>query len=564
MKAPRFKYSIAEMSARLLRIAGPVKTELIISIITSVLGNMARLGVMAYSSLLILSKGGLIEERSAHYTAMVLLLLVLSGACIAVGRYYEGMISHVGAYRMLAMMRVKFFETISRLAPAYTVGRNVGDIVSIAVSDIETIEFFFAHLLGPIFTIIALPLTTMVIAWQYSPRYISVLLPIYVMISVILPLISMKAGRGIGLRYREALAKVKNVVLESVYGIRDIEIYGIGDERLAMVHEANAQVNRAAHGLTMHKQVTSSTPNFFVYLTRILIIVVSTGLAAEGKGDPAGTVILSMVAIASFASTFSLTSVITNLLQTFASAERLFTLEDAEPSAKEPEHPVEIGEIETIEFRDVRFRYEEGLPEILKGFSLKINKGDRVGIVGESGIGKSTVFRLLLRFWDPTSGEILINGVPSTKISMRELHRRIAVLEQDTFLFDDSIAANIAFGRPDASMDEIIAAAKGAGIHDFIETLPDGYETKMGQMGSRLSGGERQRVGIARCLITRPDIIIMDEPTSSLDVFREKELIRTLREQYADKTLMIISHRRSTLTDCGRIVRIKDGKAVEE
>jgi ATP-binding cassette subfamily C protein len=476
----------------------------------------------------------------------------------------EGMISHVGAYGMLAMMRVKFFESVARLAPAYMVGRNTGDIVSIAVSDIETIEFFFAHLLGPVLTIIALPLTTMIVAWHYSPRYVGVMLPIYVMISVILPLISMKAGRGIGVRYREALSRVKSLVLESVYGIRDIEIFGIGGERLKLVREANNRVNRASHGLTLHKQVTSSTPNFFVYLTRIMIIVVSTALAAEGKGDPAGTVVLSMVAIASFASTFSLTSVITNLLQTYASAERLFTLEDAEPPAKEPEDPVEIGPIETIEFRNVRFRYEEGRPDVLKGFSLKVNKGDRIGIVGESGVGKSTVFRLIMRFWDPVGGEILINGVPSTKISMRELHRRIAVLEQDTFLFDDSIAANIAFGRPDASMEEIVAAAKGAGIHDFIQTLPDGYETQMGQMGSRLSGGERQRVGIARCLLARPDVIIMDEPTSSLDVFREKELIRTLREQYAGKTLMIISHRRSTLTDCRRIVRIEDGRAVEE
>ena len=174
------------------------------------------------------------------------------------------------------------------------------------------------------------------------------------------------------------------------------------------------------------------------------------------------------------------------------------------------------------------------------------------------------MFRLLFRFWDPGEGEILINGVPSTSVSMRELHRRIAVLEQDTFLFDDSIAANIAFGRPDASMEEIVAAARGAGIHDFIETLPDGYETKMGQMGSRLSGGEKQRVGIARCLLMKPDVIVMDEPTSSLDVFREKELIHTLREQCAGKILLMISHRRSTLTDCSRIIKISEGKAEEE
>ncbi|MBR0440835.1 MAG: ABC transporter ATP-binding protein [Firmicutes bacterium] len=250
-------------------------------------------------------------------------------------------------------------------------------------------------------------------------------------------------------------------------------------------------------------------------------------------------------------------------MQTFAAAERLFILEDTEPAAKEPESPAECGPIKTIEFDHVGFRYENGRDKVLDGLDLTINDGDRVGIIGESGVGKSTVFRLLLRFWDPTEGRILINGKDLRTLSLKELRQRIAVLEQDTYLFDDTIAANIAFGKPDASMDEIVEAAKGAGIDEFIKTLPEGYATRMGQMGSRLSGGERQRIGIARCLITRPDVIVMDEPTSSLDVLHEKELIRTLRERHAGKTLLMISHRMSTLTECRRIVRIEDGVAKE-
>ncbi|MBQ2455539.1 MAG: ABC transporter ATP-binding protein, partial [Firmicutes bacterium] len=334
MKKRRFKYSIGEMSRRLLLIAKPIRKHLIISVVASVAGNLGRLGIMGFGAMVMLAAAGLVPAQNApFYTVM----LVISGIAVPAGRYVEGLVSHVGAYGMLAQMRVHFFETIKELAPACLMDRNSGDIISIAVSDIETIEFFFAHLLGPIFDMIILPLVTICVAVHYDPLYAKIILPVYIVISVILPYISMKAGRGVGMRYREGLADVKKLVLESVYGIRDIEIFGYGKERLEMVRDANRRVNRAAHGLTMHRQVTSSTPTFFVYLARILILLAATTLAARGSADPAGTVVVSLVAVASFSSTYSLTSVITNLMQTFAAAERLFILEDTEPAAREPE-----------------------------------------------------------------------------------------------------------------------------------------------------------------------------------------------------------------------------------
>lgn len=557
----RFSYSIAEMVLRLLRIAKPVKGLLALATAASIVGNLAHMGLMGFGAMLLLSCAGWTDAGSPGLFAA---LMVASGALIVLGRYVEGVSSHAGSYRLLASMRIHLFESIRRLAPACLMDRKKGDLLNIAVSDIETVEFFFAHTIGPLFTVVLLPVTTLVLALCIHPLFAAVLLPVYLVISVGFPLLALKIGRPVGLKYRERLGEMKALVLESVYGIKDIQIFGHGAARLARVQAQNRRINRAAHGLTIHRQTVASAPTFFVYLARILLLAVATYLAANGAQNPVGTVVISFVATASFSSTFSLTTVISSLLETFAAAERLFAIEDTEPEVVEAEHPKKTGEIREIAFEGVDFSYRAGAEPILRGFSLTVRKGDWVGIVGESGAGKSTILRLLLRFWNPTGGDIRLNGVPIGETDLGELRGRIAMLEQDTLLINASIADNIALGKPDATREEIRGAARRAGLDDFIQTLPEGYDTQMGQMSARLSGGERQRVGIARVLLADPDVVVMDEPTSSLDVLHEKELLKTLREQYRGKTLLLISHRLSTLADCTRIVRLEQGRAVEE
>ena len=549
----KFQYSIREMTIRLLKIAAPVKAPLAAAAIASIVGNLSHMGLMGFGALWILACADWLPEGSpVLFGTLMAACAILIVAC----RYLEGVASHAGAYQLLASMRIHLFKTIRKLAPACLMDRTKGDILNVAVSDIETIEYFFAHTIGPMFTVIILPCTTLGLALYINPLFAAALLPVYVIISILLPLLAMKAGRPVGMRYRTRLGEMKSLVLESVYGIKDIQIFGFGNRQLERVLEQNRKVNQAAHGLTMHKQAVSSAPTFFVYLARILILLAASVLAANGAPNPIGTVVISFVAVASFSSTFSLTS----LLEAFAAAERLFIIEDTRPEIVETAHPQTAGTIRSIEFDHVSFGYSQERGKILDGFDLKIEEGDKVGIVGESGIGKSTVLRLLLRFWNPSEGSIRINGISIDQISLEELHRRIAVLEQDTFLFNGTIADNIALGKPEASMDEIMTAAKRAGLHDFVRTLPDGYATEMGAMGSRLSGGERQRVGIARVMLADPDVVVMDEPTSSLDILHEKELLKTLEKEYSHKTLLIISHRMSTLTGCTRIIHLEHGK----
>ena len=551
----KFSYSMKEMNRRLLAIGRPIRKYIAISTIASVVGALSHMGLMGFGALWLLAAAGFCDGMIT-YAALTITCAVLIALC----RYLEGLFSHLGAYGILAKMRVHLFDAIDRISPAYMIGRETGDIMNIAVADIETLEYFFAHTIGPMFTVILLPITTVVLAWFVNPLYALVLIPIYIMISVVLPLGALIAGRGIGMRYREQLGDLKSRILESVYSIRYIQIFGAGNRKMEDVMQANRQVNKAAFGLTLHRQTIASFPNFFIYLARILILVCAGYLASKGIDHPVGTIAISFTATASLSSSFSLTFVVTSLLEAYGAAERIFKIEDTLPQTEEPETPVVCGEIKTIEFKDVTFAYPNTERRILDHFNYVIHKGDQIGIAGESGAGKSTLLRLLLRFYAPSEGQILINGIPLNQISFSELHQRIAFLEQDTYLFDMTIAKNIGIAKPEASMEEIKDAARRAGIAEFIDTLPDGYDTDMGQMSARLSGGERQRIGIARILLRNPDICLMDEPSSALDALHEKELLHTLKTAYAGKTLLLISHRGSTLTGCNRILRAEDLK----
>ena len=552
----KYAYSIPVLASRLIKKARPIAKYLTISTLASIVGNLSHMGVMGFGALWIMKVAGIVTTGGAWFYACMMLLC---GLLIALCRYLEGVFSHLGAYGILAKMRVDLFTSINRLAPAYLIDQKIGDVINIAVGDIETLEYFFAHTIGPMFTVILLPVTTVIIALQFNPFYAYVLIPVYLIISIIIPLVGLYLGRGIGKEYRKDLGKLKAVILENIYAIKDIQIYHASDEKITQVMKYNNQVNKDMHAMTMHKQALSSAPNFFVYLGRVMILVVAAYLLSNGIGDPVGTIVISFIATASFSSTFSLTFVVIHLLEAFAAAERIFLIEDANPLTIDPKESIRIDHVECINFEDVSFTYPKTNREILKHFNLSIQNQEHIGIVGESGSGKSTILRLLLRYYPIQTGKIRINKISLDQFSFEELHRHIAVLEQDTYLFNDTIAGNIAIAKPEATMDEIRLAAKRAGIDDFIMSLADGYDTQMGQMSSRVSGGERQRIGLARIMLKQPDVIILDEPTSALDVLHEKELLYTLEKEFKDKMILTISHRLSTLTYCDRIIQVKDG-----
>ena len=554
------KQSLLTLTKRLLKIAATLKKFFVISTIVSIIGNIAQMGLMGFGAAFILSVAGKLKyANSVTYC----ILMIISGILIVTCRYLEGYFSHAGSYELLAKMRVDMFGTLRKLAPGSLIGRNNGDIMAIAIADIESIEFFFAHTIGPLFTVILLPLVTLIIAGSIDMLFVYALLPIYLIISVIIPILAIKLGRNIGIGYRQKLGELKIFLLDSVYGLSEIQIFDYGKRRNEELEAVNRNINRSIHQLAYHRQLVVSTPTFFIYLARIAVIAVASYLALKGNIDTTGIIILSFLVSASFSSTQSLTTVVSSLLETYAAAQRYFDLEDMVPVVNEIVEPKELKNIDKIEFINVSFSYPEINRKIIENMNLTINFKDKIGLVGESGIGKSTLIRLLLRFYDVTSGQILINGIDIKEYSLQDLRQRIGTLEQDTLLFHDSIAANIALGKPKATKEEIVKAAQMAGIHELIISLPEQYDTMMGELQNRLSGGEKQRIGIARVLLVDPDFLVMDEPTSSLDVINEKGLLKTLAEQFENKTWLIVSHRPSSLTGCDRVIKLENKQIYE-
>lgn len=554
------KQSLLTLTKRLLKIAATLKKFFVISTIVSIIGNISQMGLMGFGAAFILSVAGKLKyANSVTYC----ILMIMSGILIVTCRYLEGYFSHAGSYELLAKMRVDMFGTLRKLAPGSLIGRNNGDIMAIAIADIESIEFFFAHTIGPLFTVILLPLVTLIIAGGIDMLFVYALLPIYLIISVIIPILAIKLGRNIGIGYRQKLGELKIFLLDSVYGLSEIQIFDYGKRRNEELEAVNRNINRSIHQLAYHRQLVVSTPTFFIYLARIAVIAVASYLALKGNIDTTGIIILSFLVSASFSSTQSLTTVVSSLLETYAAAQRYFDLEDMVPVVNEIVEPKELKNIDKIEFINVSFSYPEINRKIIENMNLTINFKDKIGLVGESGIGKSTLIRLLLRFYVVTSGQILINGIDIKEYSLQDLRQRIGTLEQDTFLFNDSIAANIALGKPKATKEEIVKAAQMAGIHELIISLPEQYDTMMGELQNRLSGGEKQRIGIARVLLVDPDFLVMDEPTSSLDVINEKGLLKTLAEQFENKTWLIVSHRPSSLTGCDRVIKLENKQIYE-
>lgn len=470
--------------------------------------------------------------------------LIVLAVARGVLHYGEQYCNHFIAFKLLAIIRHKVFAALRRLCPARLEGRDKGNLISVITSDIELLEVFYAHTISPIAIAIATSLVMVLFIGQFSPAWAALALAGYIAVGAVLPLVFGKRGGGAGMEFRGAFGDLNSFILDSLRGLDETIQYGQGERRRRQMQERSDSLGALQKKLNRLEASQRSVTNLVILLFSLAMLLLMITMKQAGEADLVGMVIASIAMMGSFGPVTALSNLSNNLNQTLAAGERVLAILEEKPQVEEVSGR-EHTDFEGARAEKVSFGYGE--EEILRDYSVEIPKGKVIGIHGASGSGKSTFLKLLMRFFDVREGKILISGKDVREINTADLRGMESYVTQETSLFHDSIAANIAVGKPGASMEEIVEAAKKASVHDFILSLPKGYETEVGELGDTLSGGERQRIGIARAFLHDAPFLLLDEPTSNLDSLNEGIILKSLKEERKNRTVVLVSHRKSTM-----------------
>lgn len=493
------------------------------------------------------------------FTVMII-IAVLRGIL----HYAEQYCNHFIAFKLLAIIRHKVFASLRKLCPAKLEGRDKGNLISIITTDIELLEVFYAHTISPVAIAVLTSLVMVAFISQYHIYAGLFALAAYVVVGGIIPLWNGKRGGGKGMEFRMEFGELNSLVLDSLRGLDETTQYGQGANRMAKMDESSAKLGNMQRELSRMEGSQRAVTNLAILIFSFGMLFFTLYLYQGQEIGVEGILVCTISMMGSFGPVVALSSLSNNLNQTLASGERVLSILEEIPLVEEI---ADDGTGEWNGSRDFRganaehvtFSYEDEV--ILDNYTLPIAAGKITGIHGKSGSGKSTMLKLLMRFWNVDQGKIIVSGKDVNEIPTNRLRGTQSYVTQETHLFHDSIANNIAVGKTGASREEIMEAAKKASIHDFIMKLPKGYDTEVGELGDTLSGGERQRIGIARAFLHNGPLILLDEPTSNLDSLNEGIILKSLKESCGSKTVVLVSHRKSTMNladvvfamDCGRL-----------
>lgn len=531
--------------------------------------------------------------------AVMILIAVLRGIL----HYVEQYCNHFIAFKLLAIIRHKVFAVLRKLCPAKLEGRDKGNLISIITTDIELLEVFYAHTISPI----AIATLTSVIMVVFIGRYhvlAGVLaLAAYLIVGVVIPLWNGKHGSQKGMEFRTEFGELNSFVLDSLRGLDETIQYNQGEKRKGQMSDRSRKLAGMQEELSRMEGSQRSFTNLMILVASFGMLALTIHLYGKGEIGFDGILTCTIAMMGSFGPVVALSSLSNNLNQTLASGERVLSLLEEKPLVEEIPDGTEfhaVGRFNDVERQDeperitagmhvkgwkkdgayssdpekienesvvgftgaevshVTFAYEDEI--ILDDYSLKLAPGKITGIHGASGSGKSTLLKLLMRFWDVSAGSIFVDNRNVKEIPTRRLRDLESYVTQETHLFHDSIANNIAIAKPGATREEIMEAAKKASIHDFIMTLPKGYDTEVGELGDTLSGGEKQRIGIARAFLHDSPLLLLDEPTSNLDSLNEGIILKSLKEDNANRTIVLVSHRTSTMNVADVVYEMENGR----
>lgn len=567
-------------------------------ILRGLAGNAAGAGISVISEAAM--KSTWISGASVNrILAVMILIAVLRGIL----HYMEQYCNHFIAFKLLAIIRHKAFAALRKLCPAKLEGRDKGNLISIITTDIELLEVFYAHTISPI----AIATLTSVIMVIFIGRYhvlAGVLaLVSYLIVGVVIPMWNGRRGSQKGMRFRTEFGELNSFVLDSLRGLDETIQYDQGEKRKGQMSDRSRKLAGMQEELSRMEGSQRSFTNLMILVASFGMLALTIYLYGKGEIGFVGILTCTIAMMGSFGPVVALSSLSNNLHQTLASGERVLSLLEETPlvaeiadgtgfhavgrfndveKQNEPERITagmhvngwekdgayssdsEKIENESVvgfsgaEAAHVTFAYED--ETILDDYSLKLSPGRITGIHGSSGSGKSTLLKLLMRFWDVNKGTISVDNKDVREIPTRHLRDLESYVTQETHLFHDSIANNIAIAKPGATREEIMTAAKKASINDFIMTLPKGYDTEVGELGDTLSGGEKQRIGIARAFLHDSPFLLLDEPTSNLDSLNEGIILKSLKEDNTSRTVVLVSHRTSTMNVADVVYEMENGR----
>lgn len=520
----------------LLKFVKPLRWKMILAILLGIISNLSVILISlvgVYGIIAVIS-----NETLNPYKW--LLVMVGCGVIRGLARYAEQYLNHDIAFRLLAIIRARIFATLRKLGPARLSGKKSGDLITAITTDVEALEVFFAHTISPVFIALGTTIVTVGFLGTYHIWLALILLLGQVFVGVILPMVSYKRNKKIGTAYQEELVSLNQMVMENIASLQDIFQFNLGKERLTKLTNQGEKLNQQYQKRIHQGSDLQILSEWVLIGTATIILVLGSFWHLSVETVFIGTVL----SLSSFGSVLALNALGTALLTTFASGKRLYALTEEIPVVSF-DGSLELTDFESAKMDKVRFSHE-GKQPILNGLSFTLSKGKWLGIGGESGSGKSTLVKLLMRYWDP-DGQVKLNERTLPEMTEASLHRLEGVMEQTTFLFEDTISNNIRLGKKDASLEEVKEASRKAAIDKWIETLPEGYVTVIGGQSRNLSDGERQRIGLARLFLHNAPLLLLDEPTSNLDYINEQAILNTLRSEVQGKTVLVISHRATTL-----------------
>ena len=548
---------------------------------------------------------GLIAGGAGSVKTIITVMIIIA-VLRGILHYAEQYCNHFIAFKLLAIIRHKVFAALRKLCPAKLEGRDKGNLISIITTDIELLEVFYAHTISPIAIAALTSLVMVFFIGRYHWLAGILALAAYLVVGVVIPMWNGRRGSQMGMEFRTNFGELNSFVLDSLRGLDETIQYDQGEKRKEQMSERSRSLAGMQEKLSKMEGTQRSFTNLVILLASFGMLALTVWLYGKGEIGFEGILTCTIAMMGSFGPVVALSSLSNNLNQTLASGERVLSLLEETPMVEEISGNVDIrtdsdNEISNTsivsENTDNDIRNQNNSPEkekyilrgiltgraknsvnafsgaeaqhvtfayenetILDDYSLKLEPGKITGIHGASGSGKSTLLKLLMRFWDVNEGSVFVDGEDVRKIPTRHLRDMESYVTQETHLFHDSIANNIAVGSPGASREAIIEAAKKASIHDFIMKLPKGYDTEVGELGDTLSGGEKQRIGIARAFLHDSPLILMDEPTSNLDSLNEGIILKSLREAAEKKTVVLVSHRKSTMNIVDTVFEMKDGR----